>query len=499
MQEPLIAPARRSKTPLVVAGLAVLTVYVVVVALMWDHYGFSFDTEKEQPATLIMTVGGLAVSLYVLDWLRDSYKASAYREGESESEISEVDKKLQRPELDTLALEDFRGIVAPTVRQAARKTWEHEQRDSTAVQSDVLFNSFCANYAVQLLSQATSRCNVLSLVSLDAHYGSHSWQARMYRVLQSARYRVFLHLVVMAHILLAFAESADRSDGGLSSPFSLWRTLVESALLLVEILDVSLRLFFAFAARNCTENVLSPSFRRKQRILHAAIVGWMVFDLILQLTMEISLEYVVPVRPILLVLINDRAVESLIGFCASVVAAADLFGMYALFIVVCAILGTLHFHSVWSPDDDNDDVVSVKNRFANVVESFMSMFTYITTNENYSDVTYPGVEAYPTSIVFVVFMTILGSMLLVAMVTGVFENAFAEQQTAMLRRWRLFERAGIVAAHCLVDLDDSHEVSRQEFEGFVTALRPELRDSLQYDELDSDRNEQLDVVEFVSG
>jgi hypothetical protein len=187
------------------------------------------------------------------------------------------------------------------------------------------------------------------------------------------------------------------------------------------------------------------------------------------------------VRPFWL-LTRYRAVRrSAENFMKTMVAAMDVFVLFALLMVIGSIMGVLLLSGRM-----NDQLVTNYNKFDNVLSGFLTLFVYMASAENYPDVAYPPVncdllgEANSLSgglvglgcpqtafHIYSVIFQLLGAFLIVSLVIAVFEGEFAASTEAQEVQDRKKRNLGLVAAFVMLDKDCGGSLDATEFLAFV--------------------------------
>ena len=126
--------------------------------------------------------------------------------------------------------------------------------------------------------------------------------------------------------------------------------------------------------------------------------------------------------------------------------------------------------------------------FQSIIPSMLSTFILISTGENYAEVVSrplfcfdllnEGTRNVPTraviTITFFIILSLIGLVLMVGMFIGVFQDGFARQRKEEIRKTKLFERVGAIAAFSLLDVDNRAQVPLSEFKEFVHSLERNL-------------------------
>ena len=317
----------------------------------------------------------------------------------------------------------------------------------------------------------------------------------------------FIHIVVVCHITLSFYESTKRPDApkksinlgpikynyGISSNIKF--VLPEVVCLLFELFDVSMRLSWM---RLCKFHVLRPKHEKRYGYLQLAIVVYIAFDLVLNLLCQVSLEYLIPVRPILLIIINPTLRSELATLIKSIRDIAPVLGVYAMVVLVCGIFAQNLFGFRYK-EMVNGEPSEFEGKFLFVLRSSLTMFVFVSSGENYTDLVYPGIDKYRTAAVLLFFVPIIFAFYMMAMITGIFEDVYTQRETDNRRRQRWWKRVGSIAAFQLIDSNNDGCLQLGEFLEFVSYFRETVdRNKLEelFHSLDSDNSGTLLAIYF---
>lgn len=119
--------------------------------------------------------------------------------------------------------------------------------------------------------------------------------------------------------------------------------IMEFCLLLIEFFDVIIRILWIHL---CPTHVLRAKSERLYAYLNLFTLIYIGCDLIVNITLAISIEYLIPVRPLLLILMNNalrREVATLIG---SIYEILPILKMYGLVVLFCGIMAFIIFGDI---------------------------------------------------------------------------------------------------------------------------------------------------------
>lgn len=187
------------------------------------------------------------------------------------------------------------------------------------------------------------------------------------------------------------------------------------------------------------------------------------------------------VRPFWLLTRYRDVRRSAHNFVKTMVAALDVFVLFALLMVIGSIMGVLLLSGRM-----NDQLVTNYNKFDNVLSGFLTLFVYMASAENYPDVAYPaancdqlnqansltgglaGLGCPQTAFhIYSVIFQLLGAFLIVSLVIAVFEGEFAASTRRQETQDRKKRNLGLVAAFVMLDKDCGGSLDAVEFLAFV--------------------------------
>lgn len=160
-------------------------------------------------------------------------------------------------------------------------------------------------------------------------YTSNATARYLFYIHSSVAWTMFIHCIVIAHILAAFWESSmiqQPSGFSIDVQRNVILLCVEGVFIFIELLDAFVRIF-----KNHTipQDIFSAKHERVFSFLYLGVVILLIIDLIIQAFLEKNIEYAIPIRPLLLIFINEALQEHLITF---------LFAIKRLLPVLCVCL-----------------------------------------------------------------------------------------------------------------------------------------------------------------
>eukprot|EP00494_Astrolonche_serrata_P001709 UN01715 len=115
------------------------------------------------------------------------------------------------------------------------------------------------------------------------------------------------------------------------------------------------------------------------------LLTYLSANLALMIALKVSMEFYVPLRPVLFISRNSRVSHTLITFYNSFIGAIDVVCMYVSLIIVMSISALVLYK-----DDINVD--SETNSFVDISASVITTFVFISTGENYNELVYEAMD-----------------------------------------------------------------------------------------------------------
>ena len=189
------------------------------------------------------------------------------------------------------------------------------------------------------------------------------------------------------------------------------------------------------------------------------------------------------IRPFWLVTRYRDVLRTAQNFIKTMFAAADVFVLFTLLMVIGSIMGVLLLSG--RMDDEN---ITNYSKFDNVLSGFLTLFVYMSSAENYPNVAYPIANCDPDGTanslagglvglgcpetafhIYSSIFQLLGAFLIVSLVIAVFEGEFAESAKKQEVADRKKRNLGLIAAFVLLDKDAGGSLDPTEFLAFVNA------------------------------
>eukprot|EP01084_Bolivina_argentea_P319859 554839_1 len=242
---------------------------------------------------------------------------------------------------------------------------------------------------------------------------------------------------------------------------------------------------------------MSPSQQKNIYILRFIIWLLVVIDVILIVSFEKSFTRIIPLRPFLLILSNDKLIGACYALLITSINAADALLLFIMLLGMASISGVILFRF-----EALMDIYNVYS-FQNWIRSIFTAYVFIISGENYGELVYVSFEKSPFLIIYFIICTVLGTWIVVSLVVSRFQTSFKQIYNKERQRRLYFKRTGYVAAFSLINLDNDNEVSKIEFEAFVRYIRHEtdvheqIKQRLQFENFDTDGDDSIDIREFV--
>ena len=270
-------------------------------------------------------------------------------------------------------------------------------------------------------------CAVITVCTLEAL--PSPVPLRIYNVLTSMPWKTLMHVVVFVHIFMVFWEPDTLSN--------LRRQGLDWHVILIEFVCLTAEwthavLWFLMQAVWLESD---PQRRGMKVWRHSAIelpclLFLITVDLIMTISLEYSIEYFIPLRPLLPLFTSQR-----IGRTASTVART-LWGLRYILLLLASVVvlaGALGLTLFEGAVNSEDGVEEYGNSFDSFLASTLTMFVFIATGENYVDIVYPAMEYSGYSIIYFMVFAFVGLFFVVSILIGSFEEGYGELETEHLR------------------------------------------------------------------
>jgi len=333
---------------------------------------------------------------------------------------------------------------------------------------------------------------------------SEKWVKTFLLIQASLPWTIFIYVVVISHLILSFLQSALlRGDEHTQiGPMKLhlainpaaWDSTLEFLFACFELADVTMR-FFAY--RYSGGHILFPKSEIYFIYANFGVVGYIFLDWIVCLAANISPEFIIPVRPMLLVLMNRSLRQELVCCVSALFEMIPIIILYVGLVLNFGIFAFLIYgmdYATWEASGGED--------MQNIVRASVQMFVFLSAGENYTTMVYPALKQGRMGIFFFILAMFIGIFVFMAMITGIFEHAFSNRSMKEKVRRRWWKRTGMVAAYTLIDLDGDGHISQKEFSTYLKHLGNGMSQKDIYDlmgKLDGDSSGNINLNEFVRG
>eukprot|EP00808_Paulinella_micropora_P031573 g58345.t1 len=322
------------------------------------------------------------------------------------------------------------------------------------------------------------------------------WPVRFYKIQMSILYKIITNIVLIIHLSLFFYEPHTFEEMQVTgtTPAVL---VVEALCILYELLDFAFIVTVSYKW-NRKRNILQESKDIISDSIYFIFLVLVVFDYCLTISpAHLSFEYVLPIRPLLLVYHNKPVLDAGRNFVRTLYEARNVFMLFLMTCIIAAAMGLVLFRSYLQETKGSS--------YQNFIRAMVATFTYLSTGENFTDIVYPMVQVNAFYAVYFVLYCLIGSFFVLSMVIAIFQNGFTAQRQRELQQSRLLSRTGMIAAFVLLDLDGSGSLDVNELLSFMKALKPRIKalDKAWIDEffkgMDSNKDKKIDIKEFIQG
>lgn len=291
-------------------------------------------------------------------------------------------------------------------------------------------------------------------------------------------YLVFLNIVFIVHICLAFFEPRNLSD---LNEYGLPAGVigVEIMCIIIEFCDLSMQFYVMWTFKiqypllvklGLSEN--SDKESKKNRfapiILQLIVCVAIVIDFIITNTARKSIKYFFPLRPFLLLFRNTPVREEAKNFAKTLSIARDVFLLYILVVVVFASMGVLLFRRLLFTNGP-------QSSYVNFIRSVTSTFTFVNQADNFNEVVTPTYFVSAAYLIYWVVLSVFGMFFVLGLVIGQFQNGFKRLRDERRKRSLKKKRVGFLAAFALLDSDGSDQLDEEEFILFMKTLRNDIK------------------------
>eukprot|EP01029_Cantina_marsupialis_P022665 TRINITY_DN553_c0_g1_i2.p1 TRINITY_DN553_c0_g1~~TRINITY_DN553_c0_g1_i2.p1 ORF type:complete len:669 (+),score=121.84 TRINITY_DN553_c0_g1_i2:711-2717(+) len=324
--------------------------------------------------------------------------------------------------------------------------------------------------AYQFIVDGTRNINILDVfwfLQTGRHASLKSLRVRSSRVLKFCR-----NLIIYLHLALIFVECPDDElplHDYISHSFVLF---LEFIFIGFHIADLIIMGFTGGFFK--TEMTKKQELTRTPRMYEMVRVGLILalfLDLVYRVLIDdyywgnsnfsVRLPYTSMLRPLLLILCNKHVMHACKSFIATLFFARDVFIMFGCFLVISAVVGTLLIS-----DDFYEFGHSKIRGFTDSRSSFLTMFVFLTSAENFPDVVHPPAEHSYYYNIYFFFFSMIGLFLLSSLVIAIFETKYSERHGQSRKKRINIRRYALMSAFIILDKDNSGDLSVDEFKKF---------------------------------
>ena len=445
--------------------------------------------------------------------------------------------------------------------------YELEQRldriKQRASRSQHDFQTIAADYVTISYSQL----NVLELMGIHDDYGLNSFVESLWRFHHSSWWNALMSLIILIAILLAFVESSLRAPVddsctdyfGCNLRFKKPNDLNKAeALSLFEIrmfftilsfflvIDLLVRCF-VFSMYYTTTNVFTPWFHGWNLLLHSLMVLFVVVDdVLIEWIFNKSLEFLIPIRPMLLIVRSDYFTREMADIFSALFKAKHALFLFFNILLLSSVFSMILFGSTWEFEYSGDEGASAldtgdksgderrrlpatgedieqlavnqidnvftehkMNAFSDIIRSTITMFIMILSGENMVDLVFSSWANPILGKDFVLYywwiIVVFGLFILTPLIVSSFVAAFEKNREEHATMQRGEMRTGLIAAMIMLDSQDGTHVTT--LDEFVTLMdqvadisNPEVQALFRkLDSSDGAIQSTITIAEFVKG
>ena len=430
--------------------------------------------------------------------------------------------------------------------------------------------------AANYIRSAYAQMNILTLISIQNKHGLNSFMQKMYRFYHSYTWNVFMNVCGFIHIAFAFTESSMRMkpDKDCVDFFALCNLqfkpnmeieeqhtltqlrLITGFIMIFYCIDVIMR-GILLSSYTAPWNVQNSKIDKIGCIFHVWIIAQFLIDnIVLELFMDFSLEFLLPTRAVLLVIRSPRLSKEVVDMFAAMYKARYAVFFFVNIVLISSIFSMILFGNTWEYEaqsiedkqrrllsdyqyhsrrllgqtydirensrhllgeegEDIDELVEnalddgipgiPSNLFSDVIRSFITMFIMIISGENLVDLVYGtwNNPVFGKSGVFFYwwFIILFALFILTPIVVAAFCDAYEEKREAMICRRRAIFRTGVIASFVMIDRNGNGILTEREFIEFMHTVADMNDNELRkiFKRLDSNCSGTIDVTEFVNG
>eukprot|EP00736_Rhodelphis_marinus_P006225 Rmarinus@m.25433 len=153
----------------------------------------------------------------------------------------------------------------------------------------------------------------------------------------------------------------------------------------------------------------------------------------------------------------------------TIVNSKDVFILMVCYLTVSASMGMTLLSKVHENEDTQYGAYTedLGKGFVSFWNSFLTMFIFVATGENYPDVVYPAADDSSVLKFFLIVMSFIGLFLLLSLIIAIFQDEFERNFRRLTRKRELQRVTGIVAAFVLLDNNGDCTLEPDEYTSFL--------------------------------
>jgi hypothetical protein len=425
------------------------------------------DLARHNSFTILFSIGVILLSYIFLSHGYASLREIVEFKTPEQAEPTGDALGLEEPPVEDLL--QVMEMIGPLVKTAGTKPtveqvheWEDKDPEKLASETRRMITQ-----AVFFLDCAARGQNVLMVCELKLQ-GKY-W---MFEILDHPLYRFGFQIILLIHQFLSFWEPPtpeEMKKDGVDD----WLLALEFFILCFEVANCAMRLLINHKYLRSSETgkanarinkILNSNAIPLSDAIYAAVLFLTILDWLLTVGGRISFEYYFPMRPFLLLTCNAASFEALRSFVIAIFNARQVFMLMWSLFMISAVISFTFFRGLVN-------VESFSNNFESFFSSLLVMMAFVTTADNYPDLTAASMKATSLAMIFYwVVWTFIGTFFMIAMFLSIFQTRFASVREKGLAEGVVRNRFSLCAAFLLIDMDDSAEVDIDEFGRFAMFL-----------------------------
>lgn len=352
--------------------------------------------------------------------------------------------------------------------------------------------------ARDIFRNAKAHRNILTLATME--FRGYDWffspkiASNLYLLFTNHWYALFVDLSTAALLLMICFEPATLEDLKVSFPASVF--IPTLFLYLILVCDTIMRMVISYGLKG--RNSMDPPYALSVDVALCVVLGLSFIDFLVKMTARVSIEYVFPLRPFIALLSSEGILAALISFVVGCYKSRHALLLFAIAVLVSSCIGTQLFRDV----PELNSIEPAATTFATFFDAMLTMFIFIGSGENYTDLVYPVLQAQGflgVKVAFFVVCVMLGMFVIVSFILGEFQTAVTQNRKDRLKFELLEEKSSYIAAFLLLDINRTG-IPVNKFASFLVSITPEINEQEVikiFTKLDKDSDGQINLSEFL--